>query len=249
VPFGVLSSDGHFGRRQALHEYPFRDTPWIEDMGRSARKISLVGFLVENDPILGVGDVIAQRDRMIAACETAGQGSLIHPTLGALTVSLLDPVVISERWDEGRYFELGFSFGETGSRQFPDLSGATGGLVTDAAAAADAAAASDFASRANTALRQGAAVVKQAVGTAAIWARTAQRLVNTATNLYHAAGTLQGNFGRFFGGRNQGFGAKTTAVQSASVSVGSLIAQGTAARANVASAANALNAAAGGLGL
>ncbi len=35
VPFAVLEADGLFGRRQAVHEYPYRETAWVEDMGRS----------------------------------------------------------------------------------------------------------------------------------------------------------------------------------------------------------------------
>ena len=29
----------------AVHEYPYRDTVWVEDLGRSARKFTLRGFL------------------------------------------------------------------------------------------------------------------------------------------------------------------------------------------------------------
>ncbi|REF28617.1 prophage DNA circulation protein [Xenorhabdus cabanillasii] len=34
VPFAVISGESVFGRRQAVHEYPYRDTAWIEDLGR-----------------------------------------------------------------------------------------------------------------------------------------------------------------------------------------------------------------------
>src|SRR4051812_33537247 len=98
IPFGVFSSEARFGRRNAVHEYPYRDTVWVEDLGRAARRISLIGFLVGDD-------VIAQREQLIAACETEGDGELIHPTLGHLTDSLMS-LSTEERWERGRVFEL-----------------------------------------------------------------------------------------------------------------------------------------------
>jgi prophage DNA circulation protein len=66
VPFAVRSASGRFGRRQAVHEYPFRDTVWVEDLGRNARRLTIDGFLIENSLVYGGGDVILQKDRMIA---------------------------------------------------------------------------------------------------------------------------------------------------------------------------------------
>lgn len=33
VPFAIISEEGSHGRRQAVHEYPYRDTAWIEVWG------------------------------------------------------------------------------------------------------------------------------------------------------------------------------------------------------------------------
>ena len=41
VPFAIISEEGSHGRRQAVHEYPYRDTAWIEDMGRGTRRLIL----------------------------------------------------------------------------------------------------------------------------------------------------------------------------------------------------------------
>jgi len=82
-------------------------------MGRSPRRHQLVGFLLQNDAVYGGGDVIAQRDQMLAACEAAGPGTLVHPTLGIMTVSVLD-LSVTQKWDAGGYFELSFSFIEAG---------------------------------------------------------------------------------------------------------------------------------------
>ena len=82
VSFGVISASSKFGRRNAVHEYPFRDTPWVEDLGRQARRFSVTGFIVGDD-------VIERRDAMIAACESSDTGSstLVHPTLGKRSVA------------------------------------------------------------------------------------------------------------------------------------------------------------------
>lgn len=249
VPFGVRSAEGSFGRRNTVHEYPYRDTVWVEDLGRQARRIGLVGFLIENSAVYGGGDVITQRELMVAASEAPGDGELIHPTLGRLQVSLIN-LAVSERWDMGRYFELGFSFIEAGQRVFPSLGLSTGDVVSDAAAALNGAASADFVTSATADLKMGAAVVKQAVSTAASYARLAQRLGNDATNLHNLVNTLQGSFGRYFGGRNKGgLTGTTTFVTGTAGTVSSLINQGTISRNQVSLAAGSLNTIAGNLGL
>jgi prophage DNA circulation protein len=57
-------------------------------MGRGTRRFVLKGFLVQDSLIYGGGDAISQRIALIAACETKGSGTLIHPTLGEMTVSV-----------------------------------------------------------------------------------------------------------------------------------------------------------------
>ncbi|MEO6920528.1 MAG: DNA circularization N-terminal domain-containing protein [Collimonas sp.] len=251
LPFAVLGSEGHFGRRNVVHTYPYKDTVWVEDLGRAARRINMTGFLVEDSLVYGGGSVIAQRERFIRECESSdGGGELLHPTLGQMTVSLAGPLVVTERWDKGRYFELGFSFIESGERSFPGVETSTVDAVNQAADAADAAANADFVTRAGAVLKQGAVVVQQAVNTAAAWAGRVQKLSNDATNLYNMVGTLKGNFGRFFGGRNNGgLGGVASSAGATSQSVSGLISLGAKARSNVSSAITTLSSVASGLGL
>ncbi len=246
IPFGVMGSAGQFGRRNVVHVYPYRDTVWVEDLGRGVRRINMRGFLVENGAY-GGGNVIAQRERMIAAVEAPGDGELVHPTLGRMTVSLMS-FDTEERWDQGRVFELMFSFVEAGKRIFPSVATSTGDAVMAACTAADAAAAADYASRAGDTLARGAAVVTQAANTAAAWARKAQKLANDATNLYNMVGSLKGGYGRFFGGRNSGISSAAAATAGAATTVAGLIAAGSAARSGVASAISNLTTTAAGLG-
>jgi len=248
VPFGVMGGSGKFGRRNAVHEYPFRDTVWVEDLGRSARRINMTGFLVEDAAYGGVSNVISQRERMIAASEGPGDGELVHPTLGRMTVSLID-FSTEEKWDQGRVFELTFSFIESGKRIFPSVATSTGDAVEVSCKAADYAASADFVSSTASLLKQGAAVVSKAVSTAAAWGRQAQRLVNDATNLYHMVGTLKGSFGRFAGGGGLGgIAAAAGAISGVANTVPRLIALGSMARTAVSSAVSNLSSTASGLG-
>jgi prophage DNA circulation protein len=223
VPFGVFESQIQFGRRVAVHEYPYRDTVWVEDLGRLGKRIAFAAFIVG-------GDCIEQRDRLIKACEdpaAAEGGELVHPTLGRIKVSLLDPVTCVERWDRGRMFEIGFSFLEQGERKFPTSAVSTGDAVEAAAGGAQAAAKKSFLQNAAGALKSGIATALQAYGKVQGWVRTAEKLAADATSLYHFVQSLGGDFGRLFG-------HGTVRSSGKAVSVGSLIAQGAVARANVA---------------
>lgn len=237
VPFGVFGGQIRVGRRNAVHEYPFKDQVWVEDMGRAARRITLSGFLVENARY-GGGDVIAQRERLIAVCEGPGKKTLVHPTLGALNVALLDSAM-DERWDNGRVFEISFSFIEEGERSFPSVTSDTRSEVNSMADLADAAVGGDFASAVSGALAQGSAVVGMAVSTASTWGKTALTLSNDATNLMHMVSSLPGPNGRYFGGRTRGIAKLSNQLASVST-IPQLIAAGTVARAKVGTAVAAM---------
>ena len=46
VPFVVLAGTVSAGRRLARHEYPQRDIPYMEDMGRRAREYKVEGSII-----------------------------------------------------------------------------------------------------------------------------------------------------------------------------------------------------------
>ncbi|WP_338804418.1 DNA circularization N-terminal domain-containing protein [Xenorhabdus griffiniae] len=119
VPFAVISGESVFGRRQAVHEYPYRDTAWIEDLGRATRKITLRGFIVQDSLVYNAPDVITQRKNLVAACETGSTGTLIHPTLGELTVSVTESGLrMTESAESGRVFEFTLTVIESGLKVF-----------------------------------------------------------------------------------------------------------------------------------
>ncbi|REF27627.1 DNA circularization protein [Xenorhabdus cabanillasii] len=119
VPFAVISGESVFGRRQAVHEYPYRDTAWIEDLVRATRKITIRGFIIQNSAVYDAPDVITQRKNLVAACETGSTGTLVHPTLGELTVSVTESGLrMTENAESGRVFEFTLTVIESGLKVF-----------------------------------------------------------------------------------------------------------------------------------
>ena len=122
APFEVEGAEISAGRRVTLHEYPQRDTPYAEDMGRAAREFSLTAF------VIGTGYLDA-RDQLLAAIETEGVGELIHPYHGTLNV-VVTRCRVSESRTEGGMARFDLSFTEAGELSFPAASVATGQNVT-----------------------------------------------------------------------------------------------------------------------
>lgn len=125
VPFSVLLSDAIVGRRGAVHEYPQRDKPWVEDLGRRARAMSL-------DAIVIGADYMARRDRLVRALEEAGPGELVHPYFGRMQVSVIE-ARISEGTADGGSARFALSFLESGASTWPQAVSSTPDQVAVAA--------------------------------------------------------------------------------------------------------------------
>lgn len=139
VPFQVDASEFEAGRRVEVHEYPQRDKPWAEDLGRAARNISFEGFVIGPD-------YVAQANRLVAALEEAGPGALVHPWLGDMRVSLRDParVTFSSALGQARVV---MSFVEAGELAFPVAGTSTPSASRVAASNLETAAVTNFAGR------------------------------------------------------------------------------------------------------
>lgn len=238
VPFVVRGGGGQAGRRNAIHEYPFRDIPWVEDLGRQSRRIQIVGFVVGDD-------VIAQRARMIAAVEAPGDGELVHPTLGRLQVA-----VIGFDWEEGeqgRTFAYRFQFVRQGQRLYPSSVADGTAAVTNAATLFGSASAAAFVARTLAPLAGGAAQANQVAQQATAWAQQALRVGNDATSLIKLAVSLPGQYGRLLG-LASGVTVGEIIPTTANLTPQGLIAAAAAARAAVSSACSALKAAAAQIG-
>lgn len=105
----TFRTEGHErsgGRRVALHEFPNRDEPLSEDLGRRARNFSI------DCHVLGE-DYRIQRDALIDALEGKGPGLLVHPWHGRMMVTVLD-FTQSESTDAGGMASFRIEFGEAG---------------------------------------------------------------------------------------------------------------------------------------
>lgn len=215
VPFAVERGDGTFGRRQAVHEYPYRDSVWVEDMGRATRRITLNGFILQSSRVYKASDVMTQRNSLIAAAEMAGPGTLVHPTLGELTVSVPDGGLrVQESAENGRVFHFTLTVIESGLKVF---------AITSAADAASTVKTSWFATvTTNVAsfvaevkgeIRAVTSAINTVKSTFAFWTDMVNDAVSQATNLANVLKSTFGTtrYGRYNTGRVGGNSSGATA--------------------------------------
>jgi prophage DNA circulation protein len=150
VPFKVVAAQAKKGRRQAIHEYPYVDGGWPEDMGRALRMYSFSGYLI--------GDAAPVLQLLLDnAVETKGPGLLIHPTIGAVQVAVGSASTAIHK-DKMRVIEFAFQFIEAGSPVFPSTIIATVVAVLGAADTALTALGTDLGDTAIPAAMAGPAV-------------------------------------------------------------------------------------------
>lgn len=137
--FSVDTVDADLGRRVVTHEYPQRDTPNTEDLGRKKREFTIEAYVVG-------ANYEAARDALISACETPGRGTLIHPYLGNKTVVCTGCRVREGRTEMGiAYFSL--TFVEAGVAAFPTAATDRSTSVFNAATSAIGSASTDFSNK------------------------------------------------------------------------------------------------------
>lgn len=139
VPFKIDSSDGQGGRRLAIHEFPGRDKPYVEDMGRRHRAFTIQAIVIGRDYMTG-------RDALISALEKSGAGTLVHPYYGRISVDA-GSYTVHESTREGGMARITIQFVESGKQAMPAGAPDTATAVSNAASTADTASQSEFASR------------------------------------------------------------------------------------------------------
>lgn len=255
VPFAVISAEGVFGRRQAIHEYPYRDTAWIEDLGRATRRLTIRGFLIQSSGLYNAPDVMTQRDSLIAACEMPDAGTLVHPTLGEMTVSIPESGLrLNEGAESGRVFEFTLTIIESGLRVFSVTSSADAvssiqsswfGLASKSVAT--------FIATVKGEIRSVTQTIRTLKSTAAFWVNMVNSTTSEATNLGNMLRSTLGRdrYGRFNHGTVGGSVSGATAsvsTQSDTTDLSALVDQRMAVsvegRASLATATDALTEAA-----
>jgi prophage DNA circulation protein len=124
-PFFVKAHKRTGGRRLAVNEFPKRDKPYNEDLGRKARVFTLEGY------VLGT-DYMAARDALLEALEAGGPGELIHPYFGSRTVDVQE-FNLSETTAKGGMATFSITFCEGGESAEPTEKADTSWAVSKSA--------------------------------------------------------------------------------------------------------------------
>lgn len=139
APFFILSHEATGGRRHQVHEYPGRNVPYVEDLGKATGRYDLEVY------VLGEFYQIA-RERLADACDAEGPATLVHPYLGTRFVECAS-YAITESSREGGMARFSLSFVQAGENRFPSARRDALTLVDNAATAAFAALTSQFQER------------------------------------------------------------------------------------------------------
>lgn len=96
------------GRRVVLHEYPKRDVPYAEDMGRAATRYQITGYLIGPD--------YHERKRsLMKALDTADGSTLMDPYLAEPKKCLCERYNVTETRERGGYCTFEMTFVEVGN--------------------------------------------------------------------------------------------------------------------------------------
>ncbi|WP_431477940.1 DNA circularization protein [Massilia eburnea] len=113
VPFAVISGSLTAGRRLARHEYPQRNLPYLEDMGRRAREYKVEAYVIGPDYMSG-------RDQLLAAIEEEGPGQLVHRYYGTKMVAVAE-CELTESTEFGGMARFTLQFVEAGEQAEPTV--------------------------------------------------------------------------------------------------------------------------------
>ncbi|MDB2704918.1 DNA circularization N-terminal domain-containing protein [Pseudomonadota bacterium] len=121
VPFYTLTVEGEIGRRVVTHEYPNRDKPYNEDLGRASR-----GFTVEC--YVSGDSYMVDRNALTEALEAKNSGTLIHPFWGEMQAQAVTTRIKESSDQEGvAYFSIKFI--EAGDNENPASNNDTAALI------------------------------------------------------------------------------------------------------------------------
>lgn len=105
VSFFVQSAEGSFGRRVVVHEFPRKDFPFAEDIGKKSREFSFDAYVLGED-------YFKARNNLLRVCQEAGGGDLVHPYLGKI-FAICTGIKLKESAASGGIAEMTLTFVET----------------------------------------------------------------------------------------------------------------------------------------
>ncbi|MGR2663122.1 DNA circularization protein [Chromobacterium haemolyticum] len=125
-PFYFKSAGAEVGRRNVLHEYPYRDIPYGEDLGRAARVYRVtalfIGPTAKQDLQLLLDDL-----------EASGPGELDHPYHGRLLCQLQGKATVRDPDFVGGVTEVEMVFVEAGQNLEPNAADDTDAQLDETA--------------------------------------------------------------------------------------------------------------------
>lgn len=136
VPFWTETAKKTLGRRVVQHEFPNRETPYTQDMGRISNAFTIDGH------VLGT-DYDVEKKKLEEAFNKYGPGELVHPYDG-LIMAQCGPVEFTESTKEGAILYFSATFYEAGSNEFPNSINNKASVLGEAAGSAIAGAKDEF---------------------------------------------------------------------------------------------------------
>ncbi|UXY12079.1 DNA circularization N-terminal domain-containing protein [Kosakonia sp. ML.JS2a] len=130
VAFKVETEDAGVGRRVETHEFPNRDKPYTEDLGKVSFRPNISAYVIGED-------CYDQRDRLIEALNKPGPGTLIHPSYGEVKVCVDGEARVSTTASDGRMVRFDLRFVEAGELSYPTSGAATAQNLTTSCSALD----------------------------------------------------------------------------------------------------------------
>jgi prophage DNA circulation protein len=119
--FHVEAGSQEGGRRIVTHEFPKKDLPYSEDMGRKATEYSVRGYLIQFQRDTGVDlyrrDYTIARNRLQERLDTGGYGTLQLPLMRPLVV-VCSRYRMTEEDKLGGYVVFDMTFVELGAPPF-----------------------------------------------------------------------------------------------------------------------------------
>lgn len=121
IKFFIETGDDKFGRNTVKHQFPNREKPFVEDMGKRLDSFQIEGYVVGDDHL-------DQKDQLRDAALVPGPGTLIHPFYGTIKV-YCDDLQIRQSSNEKRFTRVQFTFIEAGDPIAVDSTPHTQGKV------------------------------------------------------------------------------------------------------------------------
>lgn len=102
IGFLIPQASVPVGQKGQLHEYPQRDEPFFEQLGKQAQVHTMTAWVIGDD-------CFERRDKLLEALQTPGPGELVHPWLGRMQVKVGDCKLAHELTSGGMVsFDLTF---------------------------------------------------------------------------------------------------------------------------------------------